>query len=152
MYDLDSIYETVPILNGYNYEDYFFYMESYIEYLSGLDHIQSPEASDDEEWQQLEHHLRFVIKQTINREHRDLLKLGDSVYVIWSKLKMAEANCNRILTAQTLSHQILILRQSILKKIGYENARIESRKRKLESEDDDEAKTIKKAAKRETSS
>lgn len=67
MYDLAIIHEA-PLLNGYNYSDWFDFMECYVEYVAGLEHIQSPKVETwDEEWGVLQDHLKFVIKSTVNK-------------------------------------------------------------------------------------
>lgn len=142
MYDTEVINEA-PYLNGYNYSDYFEFMECYIEYQAGLEHIQSPKLEDSNlAWALLQDHLKFVLKQTVNREHRNLFKPDDSVYMMWTKLKLQEANFNRLIAHQELTHQILYLRHSILKKIGYAREQL-NRKRKPEENDEDAVRLIK---------
>ena len=65
--DVRVIYEA-PFLNGFNYADYFDFMECYVEYVAGLEHIRSPKVEDcDEDWGVLQDHLKFVIKRTVNK-------------------------------------------------------------------------------------
>lgn len=68
-----------------------------------------------------------------HKEHRNLFKPGDSVYMMWTKLRMQEANFNRLIAHQELTHQILYLRHSI----RYAKEELESRKRKCEDDEDE---------------
>ena len=142
MYDISVIHEA-PFLNGYNYSDYFNFMECYIEYLAGLELIHSPKLEESDEDRELLHdHLKFVLKRTVNKEHRNLIKPGDSVFVIWHRLKLQEANFNRLIAHQELTHQILYLRRSILK--IDQKKELLNRKRKLEEDAVQVMKVIKK--------
>lgn len=148
MYCTEVIHEA-PLLNGYNYAEFFEFMECYIEYLAGLDHIRSPKLEEsDENWELLQDHLKFVLKNTVNTELRKLFKPDDSVYMMWTKLKLQEANFNRLMTHQELTHQIIYLRHSIMKQVKFAKEQL-SRKRK--SEDDADGERLIKVIKKEES-
>ena len=80
-----------------------------------------------------------------------MFKSNDSVYMMWTKLRLQEANFNRLIAHQELTHQILHLRHSILKQVGYAKEELKNRKRKFESDDGDEKTQLIKVIKTEKS-